>query len=152
MQAGIHYVYIMNYFLKIVVLLAFHLNMSAQSGVYIKEPINIDGTKVKWTLTLDEDGTFLYHFFRDISAISKPNTEENYYGEGTWTVEEKIVTLFSNETDNLEGQYTVNLNNSKARYITKSPRDKSDKVIKTALLFYESETYHIKGLELFKIE
>jgi hypothetical protein len=43
--------------------------MFAQSGVYVKEPINIDGTKIKWTLTLDEDGTFLYHFFRDISAV-----------------------------------------------------------------------------------
>ncbi|HEX9825771.1 MAG TPA: hypothetical protein VGA80_04170 [Flavobacteriaceae bacterium] len=140
----------MKYFLIIVVLLAFHLNISAQSGVYIKEPINIDGTKVKWTLTLDEDGTFLYHFLRDISAVSKPNIEENYYGKGTWTLEGKSVILFSNETDNLNGQYTVNLNNSKARYITKSPRNTSDKVIKTALLFYESD--HIKGLELFKIE
>lgn len=120
----------------------------AQSGVYVKEPKLSDGTKVKWTLTLDEDGTFLYHFFRDISAVSKLNTEENYYGKGTWIAEGKIVTLFSNETDNLEGQYTVNLNNSKARYITKSPRDKSNKVVKPALLFYES--FQIKGLELFK--
>jgi hypothetical protein len=52
--------------------------------------------------------------------------------------------------DDLEGKYTVNLNNSKARYITKSPINKSDKVVKKALLFYES--FQIKGLELFKIE
>ena len=46
--------------------------------------------------------------------------------------------------------YTMNFSNSKARYITKSPRDKSDKVLKTSLRFYESDIFHIKGLELFK--
>ena len=124
----------------------------AQSGVYINEPKNTDDTKIKWTLTLHEDGTFLYHFLRDLSAISKANTEENYYGKGTWVFEGNSVVLFSKESDNLKDTYTLNLNNSKARYITKSPRDKSDKVIKTALRFYESDTFHITGLQLNKQE
>ena len=123
-------------------------NLFAQSGVYKKEPKNFDGTKIKRTLTLNEDGTFLYHFLRDISAISKVNTEENYYGKGTWILEGKSVILLSKDRDNLDGKYTKNLNNSKARYITKSPRDTSDKVVKTALRFYES--VELKGLELFK--
>ncbi len=128
------------------------VNMIAQSGIYVYEPNNIDGTKIKWTLTLKDDGTFLYHFLRDLSAISKPNTEENYYAKGTWKADGKIVVLYTNPLDDLNEQYTLNLNNSKARYIAKSPRDKLDKVVKTALRFYESETFHIKGLELFKIE
>ncbi len=132
----------------LILFLLFSINLFAQSGVYVKEPINNDGTKIKWTLALNSDGTFLYHFLRDLSAVSKVNTEENYYGKGTWTFEGKIVTLFSNEDDNFNGHYTLNLNNSKARYITKSPRDKSDKIVKTAIRFYESET--IKGLELFQ--
>lgn len=132
----------------LILFLLFSINLFAQSGVYVKEPINNDGTKIKWTLELNSDGTFLYHFLRDLSAVSKVNTEENYYGKGTWTFEGKIVTLFSNEDDNFNGHYTLNLNNSKARYITKSPRDKSDKIVKTAIRFYESET--IKGLELFQ--
>jgi len=123
-------------------------NLFAQSGVYVNEPKNFDGTKVKWTLTLNEDGTFLYHFLRDISAISKVNTEENYYGKGIWILEGKSVILLSKDTDNLDGKYTKNLKYSKARYITKSPRDTSDKVVKTALRFYES--VELKGLELFK--
>ena len=122
-------------------------NMIAQSGVYVNEPKNYDGTKIKWTLTLNEDGTFIYHFLRDLSAISKPNKEESFYGKGTWILEGKIVTLLS-ENEDLNEHYTVNLNNSKARYITKSPRDKSDKIVKTALRFYESE--NLKGLELYK--
>ena len=81
--------------------------------------------------------------------LIKLNKEENFYGKGTWILEGKIVTLLS-ENEDLNEHYTVNLNNSKARYITKSPRDKSDKIVKTALRFYESETSYIKGLELYK--
>ena len=123
----------------------------SQSGIYVYEPKNSEGTIIKWTLTLNEDGTFLYHFLRDLSAISKLSTEENYYGKGTWVLEGKTVIL-SSKKDDLNEQYTVNLNNSKARYITKSPRDTTDRVIKTGLRFYEPETSHIKGLELFKLE
>ena len=133
----------------IVVLLSLNLSVVAQSGIYVKELVTTDEIKIKWTLALHEDGTFLYHFLRDLSAISKANTEENFYGKGTWDLDGKSVIFYSNEGD-LNGQYTVNLKNSKARYITKSPRDKSDKIVKTALLFYESETFHVKGLELYK--
>lgn len=122
----------------------------AQSGVYVYEPKHTDGTKLKWTLNLEEDGTFIYHFLRDLSVVSKANTEENIYGKGTWLYEGNSVILFSKEADNLNGVYTLNLNKSKARYIKKSPRDTSSKIVKTALRFYESETFHIKGLELFK--
>ncbi len=134
----------------ILLVLTVNFNVFSQSGIYVREPNLSDGTKIKWTLTLEEDGTFLYHFLRDLSAISKANTEGNYYGKGTWTLEGKSVILFSKASDDLNELYTLNLNNSKARYITKSPRDKSDKIVKTALRFYESETFHIKGLIVFK--
>ena len=134
---------------SIAVLLTFNLTLFAQSGIYKLEINNKDQTVVKWTLTLNEDGAFLYHFFRDISAVSKSSNEVNFYGKGTWVLDGKLFKFRCND-DDLSGQYTVNLNNSKARYITKSPRDKSDKVVKTALLFFESETTHIKGLELYK--
>jgi hypothetical protein len=124
--------------------------MSAQSGIYVNEPKNTDGTIVKWTITLNVDGTFLYHFLRDLSAISKPNKEENFYGKGTWVLEGKSVIFFSSESDKIDETYSVNLNNSKARYITKSPRDKTDKVVETALHFYES--YQVKGLKVTKID
>jgi len=120
-------------------------NVFAQSGVYVSDHNHSDGI-TKWTLTLNEDGTFLYNFYRKVKGGIP--AEENFYGKGTWILQGKSVILFSKETDNLNGLYTENLNNSKARYITKSPRDTSDKVVKTALRFYESE--NIKGLELFK--
>ncbi|KAA5827345.1 hypothetical protein FPF71_00425 [Algibacter amylolyticus] len=88
-------------------------------------------------------------FFRDISATSPRNTEEHFYGKGTWKHEGKQILFYSKPSE-LNAEFSVNLNNSKARYITKSPRDKSDKIVKTALKFYESETFHIEGLTVFK--
>ena len=105
------------------------------------------GIKRKWTLLLNEDGTFLYRFYRDLAGESNP--EENYYGKGTWELEGIIMTFYS-EISGLDERFSVNLNKAKARYISKSPRDKSNKVIRTALRFYESEAFAIRGLELFK--
>lgn len=132
----------------IIIIFLVTLNMFSQVGVYTRGNLNSsDGTIIKWTLTLNKDGTFLYHFLRDIAGERNP--EENFYGKGTWKVNGKIVTFQAKPSD-FDQEFTVNLNNSKARYNTKSPRDKTDKVIKTALRFYESETFHIEGLQLFK--
>jgi hypothetical protein len=120
----------------------------SQAGIYTRgNPNSTDGTIIKWTLSLNQDGTFLYHFLRDI--VGEMNPEENFYGKGTWKVEGKIISFYAKSTD-INDEFSVDLNNSKARYITKSPRDKTDKVVKTALRFYESETFHIPGLELYK--
>ncbi|MDP5158510.1 MAG: hypothetical protein NWQ07_08040 [Flaviramulus sp.] len=123
-----------------------------QAGVYIidNNHKHSDGTKLNWTLTLNEDGTFLYHFFRDISAISKANSAEKFYGKGTWQAEGNLVFFYTDKNTEMDDVYKINFTNSKARYITKSPRDKTDKVVNTALRFYESDLFYIKGLELFK--
>jgi len=133
----------------IIIIFLFTLNVFSQAGVYTRGSENPrpDHTIIKWTITLNQDNTFLYHFLRDLSGAGNP--EENYYGKGTWKKEGKVIMFFSNKGD-LNEEYTVNLNNSKARYIIKSPRDKSDKIIKTALRFYDSEMSHISGLIVFK--
>ena len=137
----------------LILLVLSHWTVSAQSGIYSRGSLNqkADGAIIKWTLSLHPDGTFLYHFLRDLSAISPINVEEKFYGKGTWKPQGKQILFFS-EKEDMDEEYTVNLNNSKARYITKSPRDTSDKIVKTALRFYASETFHIKGLVLFKDE
>ncbi|WP_136482524.1 copper resistance protein NlpE N-terminal domain-containing protein [Cognatitamlana onchidii] len=134
--------------LLIIITFLFTLHVFSQAGVYNRgsEEPREDGTIIQWTITLNQDGTFLYHFLR---VAGERNPEENFYGKGTWKIEGKVIMFFSKE-DDLNQEFTVNLNNSKARYITKSPRDKSDKVVKTALRFYESETSHIVGLTVYK--
>ena len=137
-----------NKFIIIVTVLV-TFNVFSQAGVYTRGSSDSreDGTIIKWTITLNQDSTFLYHFLRVAGA---GNPEENYYGKGTWQKEGKIVVFSSNRKNDFNEKYTVNLNNSKARYITKSPKDESDKVVKTALRFYKSETFHIEGLTVFK--
>ena len=120
----------------------------AQSETYVKKPESLDGTKIKWTLTLKEDGTFFYNFYRDI--VGEFNLEENFYGKGTWKAEKSLIFFYTNKETDLNETYTVDFTNSKARYTTKSPRDTSGKVVKTSLRFYESDNTFIKGLELFK--
>ena len=133
----------------IILLLVFTIKGFAQSGIYTRGTTTpkADGTIIKWTVSLNQNGTFLYHFLRDI--VGEMNPEENFYGKGTWKAVGKIVSFYAKPLD-FNDEFTVNLNNSKARYITKSPRDKSDKIVKTALRFYESETFHITGLTVFK--
>lgn len=124
----------------------------SQAGIYVIDHTQnrSDDTITKWTLTLHEDGTFLYHFLRDLSAVSKANIEENFYGKGTWKAEGNLVFFYTDKKTDMDETYNINFTNSNARYITKSPRDKSDKIVKTALRFYESDLFYIKGLELFK--
>lgn len=134
----------------VIIFISFNLNVFSQVGVYVKgnSPSSIDDTKIKWILSLKNDGTFLYHFLRDISGEANP--EENFYGKGTWKAEKNLVFFYTDKETELDETYTVDFTNSKARYITKSPRDKSNKVVKTALRFYESDLFYIKGLQLFK--
>ena len=135
-------------YIVLILVFCFSLSVFAQAGVYIRECKNTDGTKMKWTLTLNDDGVFLYHFYHNIEGVGNP--EENFYGKGTWKAENNVISLTTNKETDLDDMHTMNFSNSKARYTTKSPRDTSDKVLKTSLRFYESDIFHIKGLELFK--
>lgn len=139
---------------QLLFMLSFFLctHVFAQSGVYVidNNDKRTDGTIFKWTLTLNEDGTFLYHFLRDLSAISKPNKEENFYGKGTWKTEKNLVFFSSNKETDLDEKYIYDFTNTKARWIKKSPRDLSDKVVKESLLFYESDLWVIERLKFIK--
>jgi hypothetical protein len=106
---------------------------------------------ISYDIVLNPNGTFLFHSFRQVfTAESK---EENSYGKGVWKPQKNnLIYFFTNHKNDLDDTHTLNLNNTKARFISKSPRDKSDRVIKTALKFYESEVPWVKGMELFKVE
>jgi hypothetical protein len=137
-------------YLYLVLFFSFNLSLLAQAGVYVIDHTNdsIDGSKTKWTLTLNQDGTFFYNFYRKVKGGIP--AEENFYGKGTWEAEKNLIFFNTDKEKDLDDKYSIDFTNSKARYITKSPRDKSDKIIKTALRFYESDQFYIKGLELFK--
>lgn len=139
--------------LLIIFTVIFNLTLSAQTedyfGDYERKSITKKGENFKWMLSLNADGTFLYNFYRNLNCDIC--TEENFYVKGTWKAKNKLIYFYADKND-IDETHTLNFNNSKARINSKSPRDKSAKVIKESIRFYSSEESVIKGLELFKTD
>lgn len=135
-------------------LLTFSLTVSAQLQTYVgtyKMSYEFKkGGLVEYTLSLKPNGTFLFHSYRNIDP-SQPN--ENKYAKGAWEVEkEKVLYFYADKEVDLDETHTLNFNNSKARYNSKSTRDKSDRIIRKSLKFYDSDIFWVKGMKLYKKE
>lgn len=103
--------------------------------------------ELKRTLTLHSDGSFEYYNYRWVkNGIPK---DTHTYGRGTWKQDKKVIH-FTTESSDLDEKFTLDFTGTKARFISKSPRDKSDRDIKTALSFYESELFWVTGMKLLK--
>jgi hypothetical protein len=122
------------------------LNAQEVAGTYDLK-VNATNADLARTLTLNTDGTFeFYSYERHDNGIPR---EKHFYGKGTWTQHKKVISFFTESTD-LNDKFTLDFTGTKARFISKSPRDKSDRVIKTALSFYESEIFWVTGMTLTK--
>ena len=99
------------------------------------------------TLTLSNDGTFVFHEY-DKHERGIP-TERNTYAKGNWKVVEKVIVFYTAQSD-FDEKFTLDFDQSKARFINKSPRDKSNREVKTSIQFYESEIQWMKGRTLLK--
>ena len=104
--------------------------------------------QIKYRLNLNSDWTFDFHSYTNHQNGIPPIVHK--YGKGTWSVDGKIVSFITNEEKDFDEKYTLDFNASKARFITKPSRDKTDRIIKTRLKFYESEIFWIEGLDIFK--
>lgn len=103
----------------------------------------------EYQLTLSQDGTFLFHYYSNIKQGTPP--EVNKYGKGKWTVENNVISFFSDKQKDIDEKNTLDFTNSKARFIIKSPRDKTDQIIKTRLQFLKSAIFWMERIEIFKI-
>lgn len=103
----------------------------------------------KTKLTLNPNGTFLFHFY-DYRKNGTTKDRTNY-GRGTWTSKGELIFFTADEND-ISDSHRLDFNNSKARFDTKSPRDKSNRDIKTSIRFYESEIFWVKGRTMIKVE
>jgi hypothetical protein len=65
-------------------------------------------------------------------------------------MENNVISFFSINKKDID-ENTLDFSNSKARFITKSPRDKTDQIIKTRLQFLKSEIFWMARIEIFKI-
>ena len=108
-----------------------------------------DNNAFEYQLTLSQDGTFSFHYYSKIKNGIPP--EVNKYGKGKWTVENNLISFFTDKQKDIDEKNTLDFTNSKARFMTKSPRDKTDQIIKTRLKFLKSEIFWMARIELFKI-
>ena len=110
--------------------------------------IETENASFTYTIILQQDGTFIFHAYSNNRQAIPP--ESNTYGKGTWTSEKNIITFYATPNIDFNEKHTLDFNNSKARIIRKSPRDKSDKAVKTRLQFYKSDIFWMQGKELLK--
>ncbi len=131
-------------------LIATCTSLSAQTtlltGEYSKKTTTQKGEVFEWELSLQEDGTFLYHFYRNLNCAQC--IEEHFYGKGTWKATSKVIKFSASESD-IDTKHTINFNNSKARIHKKFSNKNSSKSPKKSIRFYASEVPTIKGLQLF---
>lgn len=102
----------------------------------------------KTELTLNPNGTFLFHFY-DFREKGIPK-ERNKYGKGTWTSKGKIIFFYTDVND-IDESHELDFKNSKARFDTNSPRDKSNRAIKAFVRFYESDISWMKGRTMIRL-
>lgn len=104
---------------------------------------------IEYKLTLNPDGTFVFYSYSNLKG-GVPQ-EANKYGKGKWSAKDNLISFLTNKQEDFDEKYTLDFNNSTARFITKNPRDKSDKVVKTKLQFLESKIFWMERIDLFKI-
>lgn len=108
-----------------------------------------DNNTLEYQLNLSQDGTFTFHYYSNIKNGIPP--EVNKYGKGKWTIENNVISFFSDKQQDIDNKFTLDFTNSKARFVTKSPRDKTDQIIKTRLQFLKSDIFWMTKIELFKV-
>lgn len=133
--------------MKILYLLLFYsisFFISGQNNEYIGHYETKVKTKVgeifEYKLILNSDNTFTYHFFRNIGHPQ--SIDENWYGKGTWKVENNIVYFFTDRLTEIDKKYNLDFNNTTGRFDTKN---------KTLFRFYKSDIFWIVKSTLNKI-
>ncbi len=138
--------------LLIIFFVQFTFSITAQSGVHdgiyeVKHEAS-NGDFHEYRITLNPDGTFLFHSHSEIAMGIPP--ENDTFGKGTWRTEKNTIIFATDKLKDFNEIHSLDFNGTKARYDTKSPRDKSDRIIRTKLKFYESDIFWVLGKELFK--
>ena len=134
-------------------LLIFNLTLFAQSnnfaGDYTRSLSEEGKHIIEYKLTLNQDGTFVFHSYSKMQGGRPP--EVNKYGKGKWSAKDNMITFSTNKQEDFDEIYTLDFNNSAARCVTKNPRDKSDKIVKTRLVFVASEIPSMQRIDIFKM-
>jgi hypothetical protein len=118
-------------------------------GDYTIKLKTVDDNLLEYKLTLSQDSTFNFHYYSSIKNGIPP--EVNKYGKGKWTMENNVISFFCDKQKDIDDKNALDFSNSKARFITKSPKDKTDQIIKIRLQFLKSEIFWMARIEMFKV-
>jgi hypothetical protein len=118
-------------------------------GEYALKLGNEDNNLFEYNLTLNQDGTFEFHYHSVARKAIPP--EAHKYGKGNWKAEYNIITFSADKQKDFDEKYTLDFNNSKARFVTKSPKDKTDKIVKTRIKFFASDISFMSTIDLLKL-
>lgn len=130
-----------------------NLTLSAQSnnfaGDYTRSLSEEGKHIIEYKLTLNQDGTFVFHSYTKTQGGIPP--EVNKYGKGKWAGKYNMITFSTDRKDDFDEKYTLDFNKSTARFVTKNPRDKTDQIVKTRLTFLESGIPWMQKIDIFKV-
>lgn len=119
------------------------------AGEYALKVGKEDSNLFEYNLTLNADGTFSFHYHSLILTGTPP--EVNKYGKGKWTVANNVITFSADKQKDLDEKHTLDFTNSKAMFVTKSPRDQTDKVVQERIKFFQSEVAFMKTINLLRL-
>lgn len=133
-----------------IIILVCSLNLFSQSnqisGEYFRELGN-EKHLIQYRLNLNQNGTFTFHSYTEIEL---PPQKVNKYGKGTWKSEGKIISFQTDKDNDIDNLHSLDFDGSKARFISKSPRDKSNRIVKKSLQFFESKIFWVERLQISK--
>lgn len=136
---------LLSLFFTFVVISSYSQNIAVEGTYEFK--LDTSNAVIEDTLILNADGTFTFHEYDKHEGGVPP--ERNTFGKGKWKLENQIVTFLVSESD-IDEKHTLNFDNSEARFIMKSPRDKSNKVVPTSLKFFKSDVFWIVKRDFIK--
>lgn len=119
------------------------------AGDYALSLPSNEGDVIEYKLTLNEDGSFVFHYYLNIKHRNP--SIDNKYGNGNWMVKDNVVVFSADKQKDFDEKNTLDFTGTKARFITKSPRDASEKLVKTQLRFLKSEITFMERVDLIKI-
>ena len=79
-------------------------------------------------MTLNENGTFFFQYYSNLK-LEIPS-EKTIYGKGTWVMKNNVISFFSDREKDIDEKNTLDFTNSRARFITKSLKNKTNQIIK----------------------
>ncbi len=122
---------------------------SSITGTYINMWESNSGEALNYTLTLEADGSFIFQSKRSFANIE---SEKTLTATGSWKLQNQLLVLLADPNDTNSNELTLQLNNTKARYVSISSRNPNFNLVKPSLKFYKSEVFYAKDMELIKEE